>query len=87
MSGNAPSIDCGPFLSEANIERELDMLRDEIREEGRAEGREIARAEVRKRVATDMLRNGEPLAKIKMYSRLTEAEILTIAASLGISPA
>lgn len=83
MSGNAPSIDCGPFLSEANIERELDMLRDEIREEGR----EIARAEVRKRVATDMLRNGEPLAKIKMYSRLTEAEILTIAASLGISPA
>lgn len=39
------------------------------------------------RVATDMLKNGDSIAKIKMYSRLTEAEILTIADSLGISPA
>lgn len=83
MSGNAPSIDCGPFLSEANIERELDMLRDEIREEGRAEGRE----KERERTVVNMLKEKLPLSLIAKITTLTEAEILTIADSLGISPA
>ena len=38
-----------------------------------------------KRVATDMLKNGEPLEKVKMYSRLTEDTIRNLAQSLDLS--
>lgn len=37
------------------------------------------------RVATDMLKNGEPLEKVKMYSRLTEDTIRNLAQSLDLS--
>ncbi|MBQ9389309.1 MAG: hypothetical protein IJU07_03950, partial [Synergistaceae bacterium] len=37
------------------------------------------------RVASDMLRNGEPLEKVKMYSRLAEDTIRSLAKSLGVA--
>ena len=40
--------------------------------------------ETKEHVATDMLRDGEPLDKILRYSRLTEDTILNLAASLGL---
>lgn len=45
----------------------------------------FAQREVRKRVAADMLMDGEPLTKIIRYSRLAEDAILNIAKRLGIS--
>lgn len=41
--------------------------------------------ETNERVASDMLRNGETLEKVKMYSHLAEDSIRAIAKSLGIS--
>lgn len=41
--------------------------------------------ETNERVASDMLRNGEPLEKVKMYSRLAEDTILNLAKSLGVA--
>ena len=49
---------------------------DEARQEGINENKKC--------VATDMLRNGEPLEKVKMYSRLSEPAIRSLAASLGL---
>ena len=43
------------------------------------------RLEVEERVATDMLKDGEPLAKIVRYSRLAEDAILKLANSLGVT--
>ncbi len=40
---------------------------------------------VNMRVATDMLRNGEPLDKIAKYSRLAEDSIRSLAKSLGVT--
>ena len=39
--------------------------------------------EERKVVATEMIKNGEPLAKILQYSKLTEAAIRKLAKSMG----
>ena len=50
---------------------------DETRQEGRNETYE--------NVATDMLRDGIPLAQIAKYSRLAEDTIRNLAASLGLS--
>lgn len=41
--------------------------------------------EVEYRVATDMLQNGEPIAKIVKYSRLAEDVIRNLALSLGVN--
>ena len=43
------------------------------------------RRDVEYRVATDMLRDGEPLEKIKRYSRLAEDVIRSIANRLGVT--
>ena len=37
------------------------------------------------RVAMDMLKDGEPLAKIKRYSRLAEDVILKLADKIGVT--
>lgn len=81
------------FLSEYDAEKEMEYLREEIREEAREEGREEGRKEGRneginnanERVASDMLKNGEPLEKIKLYSQLAETAIFNLAKTLGIS--
>ncbi|MBR1661884.1 MAG: hypothetical protein IJ694_06380 [Acidaminococcaceae bacterium] len=40
-------------------------------------------SQVNERVAMDMIKDGEPLAKIKKYSKLTEAAIRKLAKSMG----
>ena len=47
--------------------------------------RQEGRNETNERVASDMLRNGEPLEKVKMYSRLAEETIRSLAKSLGVA--
>ena len=42
-------------------------------------------SKVREAVAADMLRNGEPLAKILQYSKLTEHAIHKLAKSIGVA--
>lgn len=44
-----------------------------------------AEEQTREQVATDMLKDGEPLAKIVRYSRLAEDAILKLANSLGVT--
>ena len=46
---------------------------------------EDARNEEKERVATDMLREGEPLEKIARYSRLAEDTIRNLAKTLGVA--
>ena len=53
---------------------------DEVEENGINKGIETDR----QRVARDMLKNGEPFEKIKMYSRLAEDVIRNLAVSLGV---
>ena len=48
-------------------------------------GEDRKEAEVNERVATDMIRDGEPLAKIKKYSQLPEAAIRKLADSMGVA--
>ena len=62
-------------------EEELDFLasvRVKARSEGHAEGLEEGHREM----AVAMLADGEPIEKIVKYSRLSEAEVLAIKASL-----
>ena len=61
------------FLTEYNQDKALEQER-----------REFERM-TNVRVATDMLKDGEPLAKIAKYSRLAEEVILRLADRLGIS--
>ena len=49
------------------------------------EARQEGINEIKESVATDMLRNGEPLDKILRYSRLAEDTIRSLASSLGIA--
>ena len=93
----------GMYLSEYNIEKEMEKLREEERQEGReiglqegrAEGRAIGLQEGRtegrnaekERVASDMLRKNLPLTLIEEISRLSEDAIRSLAAGLGITVA
>lgn len=67
----------GMYLTEYNEEKERQLAREEAREE--------AINEDRKRVAADMLKDGEPLTKIVKYSKLAENTILALAQSLGFA--
>ena len=51
----------------------------------RGEGREAGLEEDMKRVASDMLKDSEPLAKIMKYSRLPEKAIIDMAESMGLT--
>ena len=63
----------GMFLTEWDQEKFLKQQRKETEND------------VNERVARDMLKNGEPFEKIKMYSRLAEDTIRNLAMSLGVS--
>ena len=63
------------FLTEYNQEKVLKKVRDEERKEVVTQERE--------RTATDMLKDGEPLEKIRKYSRLSEASIRQLAEKVG----
>ena len=52
--------------------------------EGWKKGYDEGVNEINERLATDMLRNSEPLDKILRYSRLSEPAIRSLAASLGV---
>ena len=52
---------------------------------GREKGKKIGEAEANERVAIDMLKDNEPIAKIKKYSKLPEAAICKLAKSLGVA--
>ena len=65
------------FLTEYNEEKVL----EQERKEGKAEGRNERDLEI----ASDMLQDGEPLEKIKKYSRLPESAIRKLAEAAGIT--
>ena len=52
---------------------------------GREKGKKIGEAEANERVAIDMLKDNESIAKIKKYSKLPEAAIRKLAKSLGVA--
>ena len=58
---------------------------DDYIKKGEQIGEAKKEAEVNERVATDMIRDGEPLAKIKKYSKLPEASICKLAKSMGVA--
>ena len=51
---------------------------------GEARGQKRAVDQERNRTAIDMLKDGEPLAKITKYSMLSETEVRTLAESIGV---
>jgi len=55
--------------------------RVEGRAEGRTEGQSLGRFERAAQTAQFMLEDGEPLAKIKRYTGLSESEILALQAN------
>ena len=59
------------------LERDREKL-EEGREEGRAEGREEGFEEKAIEVATEMLKDKEPIEKIMKYTKLSKEEILKI---------
>ena len=65
------------FLTEYDEEK----MKEQERKEAYADGVE----EANQRTAEDMIRDGEPLAKILKYSRLPEERIRQIAQSLGVA--
>lgn len=69
------------FLTEYDEERERELLRREVRQETQQE----TEKEIRESVATDMLKNGEPLCKILQYTKLTENAIRKLAKSIGVA--
>ena len=67
------------------LRNELEDAKYKGKREGWKQGYDEAANEINERVATDMLRDGEPLDKVLRYSHLKEDAIRNIAASLGIS--
>ena len=71
-----------------NLRKELDdIFKDTFRylfEKDFANERQQGIQEDRERVARDMLNNGEPIDKIKIYSQLSESVIKGLAISLGV---
>ena len=69
------------FLTEYDEEK----MKEQERKEAYADGVEAGVEEANQTTAEDMLRDGEPLAKILKYSRLPEERIRKIAKSLGVA--
>ena len=71
-----------------NLRKELDdIFKDTFRylfEKDFDEAEQKGIQKDRERVARDMLNNGEPIDKIKIYSQLSESVIKGLAISLGV---
>ena len=71
-----------------NLRKELDdIFKDTFRylfEKDFDEAEQKGIQKDRERVARDMLNNGEPIDKIKIYSQLSESVIKGLAVSLGV---
>ena len=63
------------------LDMEIEMMKRRTEKKAKQEGK----LEERKAVATEMIKNGEPLAKILQYSKLTEAAIRKLAKSMGVA--
>ena len=82
-----------PFLCEYDEEKERRLAQREAYEigyeegfkEGYEKGLEVAREEIRRAVASNMLKENMPLNLIKTISKLPEDYILSIAEGLGVS--
>ena len=61
----------------------LDMEIEMMKRRNAKKVKQETEKEINERVATDMIKNGEPLAKILQYSKLTEAAIRKLAKSMG----
>ena len=73
------------FLVANRAEVRRMLLTEYDEEKVLAQERKEAENKVNERVATDMIRDGEPLAKIKKYSQLPEAAIRKLAKSMGVA--
>ena len=81
------------FLTQYDEKKTLEMERAEGREEGRVEGealgeergKSLGATEANERMATEMLKDGEPISKIVKYSTLTEAAIRKLAKQLDVA--
>ena len=73
------------FLVANRAEVRRMLLTEYDEEKVLAQERKEAENKVNERVATDMIRDGEPLAKIKKYSKLPEAAIRKLADSMGVA--
>ena len=69
------------------LDMEIEMMKrrtaEKAKQEGKKEGKQEGKLEERKAIAMEMIKNGEPLAKILQYSKLTEAAIRKLAKSMG----
>ena len=72
------------FLSAYDEEKDRAKALKEQEKLIREAGQE-AESQANERVATDMLRDGEPLAKILKYSKLSEDKIRQLAESLSVA--
>ena len=63
------------------LDMEIQVIKRHVAEKARIEGQEIAR----KDIAMEMIKEGEPIAKISKYSKLTEAAIRKLAKSMGVA--
>ena len=73
------------FLVANRAEVRRMLLTEYDEEKVLAQERKEAENKVNERVATDMIRDGEPLAKIEKYSKLPEAAIRKLADSMGVA--
>jgi hypothetical protein len=73
------------FLTEYNEEKILEKERREGIKEGIQVGKREGINEANKRVASFMLKDGEPLEKISRYSNLPESVIRELAQTLGLA--
>ncbi|MBR1590710.1 MAG: hypothetical protein IJ657_06545 [Acidaminococcaceae bacterium] len=60
-------------------EMDMRIMGKRFLEQGRQEGKK----EEREALAIEMIKGGEPLAKIKQYTKLTEAAIRKLAKTVG----
>lgn len=63
----------------------LDMEIQDMKRRNAQKVKKETEKEINERVATDMIKDGEPLAKILKYSKLTEAAIRKLAKSMGVA--
>jgi len=67
------------------LDMEIQDMKRRSAEKAKKEGVKEGVNETNLRVATDMIKDGEPLAKILKYSKLTEAAIRKLAKSMGVA--
>ena len=63
------------------LDMEIQMMKRRVAEKAMSEGEDKAR----KDMAMEMIKEGEPIAKITKYSKLTEAAIRKLAQSMGVA--